>query len=159
MRITLGSDHAGFELKQLLGRHLEQNGHQVLDVGTNSTAPVDYPDFAEAVALSVVRGESERGVLICGSGVGASVAANKIPGIRAGLCHDTYSAHQGVEHDDMNLLVLGARVIGIELAKELSMAFLNARFTKEERHQRRLAKILNIEERYAAGPTMKEKKS
>lgn len=159
MRITLGSDHAGFEMKQLLGLHLQQNGHQVQDAGTNSTAPVDYPDFAEAVALSVLRGESERGILICGSGVGASVAANKIHGIRAGLCHDTYSAHQGVEHDDMNVLVLGARVIGIELAKELSMAFLNARFTKEERHQRRLNKILNIEERYAAGPAMKEKKS
>ncbi len=148
MRIVLGSDHAGFELKQLLAKHLEQNGHQVLDVGTNSIEPVDYPDFAEAVALSVVRGESERGVLICGSGVGASVAANKVKGIRAGLCHDTYSAHQGVEHDDVNVLVLGARVIGVELAKELSLAFLNARFTREDRHQRRLNKVLNIEKRY-----------
>jgi|SRR5579859_157836 len=148
MRIVLGSDHAGFELKRLLVQHLEQNGHQVLDVGTNSTAPVDYPDFAEAVALSVVRGESERGVLICGSGVGASVAANKVKGIRAGLCHDTYSAHQGVEHDDVNVLVLGARVIGVELAKELSLAFLNARFTREERHQHRLNKVLAIEKRY-----------
>ncbi|HEV2960958.1 MAG TPA: ribose 5-phosphate isomerase B [Candidatus Angelobacter sp.] len=159
MKITLGSDHAGFELKQILGQHLEQNGYQVLDVGTNSTQPVDYPDYAEAVALSVGRGESERGVLICGSGVGASVAANKIPGIRAGLCHDTYSAHQGVEHDDVNVLVLGSRVIGIELAKEISLAFLKARFTAEERHQRRLNKVLNIEKRYTTGPAMKEKKS
>ena len=148
MRITLGSDHAGFELKHLLVQHLEQNGHQVLDVGTNSTASVDYPDFAEAVSLRVVRGESERGILICGSGVGASVAANKVRGIRAGLCHDTYSAHQGVEHDDVNVLVLGARVIGVELAKELCLAFLNARFTGEERHQRRLNKVLAIEKRY-----------
>jgi len=157
MRIALGSDHAGFELKQLLSQHLQQNGHQILDVGTNSTQPVDYPDFAEAVALSVVRGESERGVLICGSGVGASVAANKIHGIRAGLCHDTYSAHQGVEHDDVNVLVLGARVIGVETAKELSLAFLNARFTKEERHQRRMEKVLSIEKRYAA-PAVNDRK-
>ena len=158
MRIALGSDHAGFELKQILGQHLEQNGHQVLDVGANNTQPVDYPDYAETVGLSVARGDSERGLLICGSGVGASVAANKIPGIRAGLCHDTYSAHQGVEHDDVNVLVLGSRVIGAELAKEISLAFLNARFTGEERHQRRLNKVLAIEKRYAAAPTMKEKK-
>ena len=158
MRIALGSDHAGFELKQILGQHLEQNGHQVLDVGANNAQPVDYPDYAEAVGLSVARGDSERGLLICGSGVGASVAANKIPGIRAGLCHDTYSAHQGVEHDDVNVLVLGSRVIGAELAKEISLAFLNARFTGEERHQRRLNKVLAIEKRYAAAPTMKEKK-
>src|SRR5438046_6980441 len=138
MRIALGSDHAGFELKQLLGQHLEQNGHQVLDVGANSTQPVDYPDYAEAVALSVGRGDSERGVLICGSGVGASVAANKIPGIRAGLCHDTYSAHQGVEHDDINVLVLGARVIGIELARELVASFVAAEFNAAERHRPRV---------------------
>jgi ribose 5-phosphate isomerase B len=158
MRITLGSDHAGFELKQILAYNLQQHGHQVLDLGTNSTQPVDYPDYAEAVGLSVAKGEADRGILICGSGVGASVAVNKIPGIRAGLCHDTYSAHQGVEHDDVNVLVLGSRVIGTELAKEISLAFLNARFTKEERHQRRLNKVLAIEERYAAAPTMKEKK-
>jgi len=156
MRITLGSDHAGFELKQILSRHLEQNGHQITDIGTNSTDPVDYPDYAEKLALSVLRGESERGILICGSGVGASVAANKIPGIRAGLCHDFYSAHQGVEHDNVNVLVLGARIIGPELAKDLSLAFLNARYTNEERHRRRLAKIADIEKRYAAGIT-KEK--
>ncbi len=157
MRLTIGSDHAGFELKQMLAEYLRQSGHQIKDVGTDSTAPVDYPDYAEAVAVSILRGDSERGILICGSGVGASVAANKVPGIRAGLCHDTYSAHQGVEHDDVNLLVLGARVIGVELAKDLCTAFLNAQFTHEERHQRRLGKIHSIEERYALQPAIKEK--
>src|SRR5205823_9581904 len=145
MLVSLGSDHAGFELKQVLCRHLEQNGHQVLDLGTNSTQPVDYPDYAEAVGRSVAEGQSERGLLICGSGVGASVAANKIPGIRAGLCHDTYSAHQGVEHDDMNVLVLGARVIGLATARDLVTAFLAARFSGEERHVRRLEKVKAIE--------------
>jgi ribose 5-phosphate isomerase B len=110
---------------------------------------VDYPDYAEAVALNVLQGKSERGILICGSGVGASVAANKIPGIRAGLCHDGYSAHQGVEHDEMNVLVLGARVIGSALAKDLCTTFLDARFTGEERHRRRLEKIHSIEQRYS----------
>lgn len=157
MRITLASDHAGFELKQVLADFLQQQGYQVSDVGTHSTAPVDYPDFAEALAATILRGDSERGILICGSGVGASVAANKIPGIRAGLCHDGYSAHQGVEHDDMNVLVLGARVIGPELAKDLCLEFLNARFTGEERHRRRLGKILSIEQRYSAQPVVKEK--
>ena len=118
MRITIASDHAGFELKQLLADFLRQQQHTLSDLGTHSTDPVDYPDFAESLALSLLHGDSERGILICGSGVGASVAANKIPGIRAGLCHDAYSAHQGVEHDDMNVLVLGARVIGPELAKD-----------------------------------------
>lgn len=159
MRVVVGSDHAGFELKQMLIGHLQQNGHAVTDVGTSSEAPVDYPDFAEAVALKLLRGESERGILICGSGVGASVAANKIAGIRAGLCHDGYSAHQGVEHDDMNVLVLGSRVIGVELAKDLCTNFLNARFTAEERHQRRLEKIVNLEKKYANGPMAMEKKS
>ena len=159
MHIVVGSDHAGFELKKVLLEHLQQNGHVVVDVGTDSTQPVDYPDFAEAVALRVTRGEVERGILICGSGVGASVAANKVPGIRAGLCHDGYSAHQGVEHDDINVLVLGSRVIGVELAKDLCIIFLNARFTGEERHQRRLAKIVNIEKRYARPPAAKEKSS
>ena len=149
MQVVVGSDHAGFELKKILSDHLQHNGHLVLDVGTYSTDPVDYPDYAEAVAQSVLRGEAERGILICGSGVGASVAANKITGIRAGLCHDSYSAHQGVEHDDTNVLVLGARVIGSELAKDISLTFLNARFTAEERHQRRLKKVLDIEKRYA----------
>ena len=159
MQIVLGSDHAGFELKKILNDHLQANGHLVLDVGAYSTAPVDYPDYAEAVAKSVLQGEAERGILICGSGVGASVAANKIPGIRAGLCHDCYSAHQGVEHDDTNVLVLGARVIGIELAKDISITFLNARFTAEERHQRRLSKVIDIEKRYTAGLAAKEKSS
>jgi RpiB/LacA/LacB family sugar-phosphate isomerase len=147
MRVAIGSDHAGFELKQALARYLKELGHEVLDLGTGSTAPVDYPDFAEAVGLAVREGRARRGVLICGSGVGASVAANKIPGIRAGLTHDTYSAHQGVEHDDMNVIVLGARVIGPEMARELVRTFLSAEFTGEERHQRRLDKIRAIERR------------
>jgi len=157
MQVALGSDHAGFELKKVLSDHLQHNGHLVLDVGTYSADPVDYPDYAEAVALSVLHGEAERGILICGSGVGAAVAANKIAGIRAGLCHDCYSAHQGVEHDDTNVLVLGARVIGAELAKDISLTFLNARFTAEERHQRRLRKVLDIEKRYTVGQLTKEK--
>ncbi|HLJ85240.1 MAG TPA: ribose 5-phosphate isomerase B [Candidatus Angelobacter sp.] len=161
MKIVIGSDHAGFDLKQILIEHLKQHGHDVLDVGTHSTQPVDYPDYAEAVAQAVLDGRSERGVLICGSGIGASVAANKIPGTRAGLCLDCYSAHQGVEHDDINVLVLGSRVTGPELAKDLCTIFLNARFTAEERHQRRLAKIATIERRYATSvdTTKKEKTS
>ena len=157
MKITIGSDHAGFELKKVLIDHLQKNGHQLVDVGTDSTAPVDYPDYAEAVARGVLQGGSERGILICGSGVGASVAANKIPGIRAGLCHDSYSAHQGVEHDNINVLVLGSRVIGPELAKDLCITFINARFTNEERHHRRLEKIHSIEQRYSAESVAKEK--
>jgi len=150
MRIAIGSDHAGFELKERIRRHLDELGFQVFDQGTHNTAPVDYPDFAEAVALAVREGKADRGIVVCGSGVGASVAANKIPGVRAGLCHDTYSAHQGVEHDDINVLVLGGRVIGEALALELSSAFLKARFSGEERHQRRLDKILAIEKHYSA---------
>jgi ribose 5-phosphate isomerase B len=157
MKITIGSDHAGFELKKLLLDCLQQCGHELTDVGTDSTEPVDYPDYAEAVGLSVLQGKSERGILICGSGVGASVAANKLPGIRAGICHDGYSAHQGVEHDDVNVLVLGSRVIGTELAKDLCLTFLNARFTGEERHRRRLEKIHGIEQRYSLDPAIKEK--
>jgi ribose 5-phosphate isomerase B len=153
MRVAIAADHAGFPLKQELMPWLRNSGHEVTDLGTNSTEPVDYPDYAEAVAQRVLAGEADRGVLICGSGVGASVAANKVPGIRAGLCHDTYSAHQGVEHDDMNVLVLGARVIGVELARELVRAFLGARFSREARHVRRVGKIRAIEERYAATPT------
>jgi len=129
MRIVVGSDHAGYILKQEVAEALRQAGHDVLDVGTNSTAPVDYPDSAEAVGRAVMDGRAERGVLICGSGVGASVAANKLPGIRAGVCHDTYSAHQGVEHDDMNVLVLGGRVVGPALALELVRAYVAARFS------------------------------
>src|SRR6266853_3683307 len=148
MKITIGSDHAGFELKKMLIVYLRQCGHQLNDVGTDSTAPVDYPDYAEAVARGVLQSGSERGVLICGSGVGASVAANKIPGIRAGLCHDSYSARQGVEHDDMNVLVLGSRVVASELARDLVRIFLAAKFSGEERHVRRLGKIRNLESKF-----------
>jgi RpiB/LacA/LacB family sugar-phosphate isomerase len=149
MRIVIGSDHAGFPLKEDLRAYIRQLGHQVVDVGTYSTEAVDYPDYAEALSKTLLDSQAERGVLICGSGVGASVAANKLPGIRAGLCHDTYSAHQGVEHDDMNVLVLGGRVIGPELARELVTAYLGATFTGEERHQRRLQKVHVLEERYS----------
>jgi RpiB/LacA/LacB family sugar-phosphate isomerase len=147
MRLALGSDHAGFELKNRLAAQMREAGHEVLDVGTHDSSPVDYPDFAEAVGTAVLQGQAERGILICGSGVGASVAANKMPGIRAGLCHDHYSAHQGVEHDDMNILVLGARIIGIEPAREIADVFVNAKFTKEDRHLRRLEKVRKIESR------------
>ena len=149
MRIAIGADHAGFELKENVRAFLQKTGHEVIDLGTHNLEPVDYPDYAESVGRSLREGKAERGIVICGSGVGASAAANKIPGIRAGLCHDTYSAHQGVEHDDMNVLVLGARVIGPELAHELVRAFVNAQFTKEERHLRRLAKVNAIEARYS----------
>jgi RpiB/LacA/LacB family sugar-phosphate isomerase len=146
MRIVLGADHAGFEMKQNLLTYIRGVGHEVLDVGAyGGNDPDDYPDFAEAVGMAVRNQQADRGVLVCGSGVGAAVAANKIPGIRAGLCHDTYSAHQGVEHDDMNVLVLGSRVIGIELARELVKSFLGAVFSGEERHVRRLDKVQKLE--------------
>ena len=145
MKIALASDHAGFTLKETIKKILEARGLNVLDLGTCNTDPVDYPDFAQAVGQAVVERRAERGILICGSGVGASVAVNKIKGIRAGLCHDTYSAHQGVEHDDMNVLVLGSRVIGEEVAKELVSSFLGATYSNDERHRRRLAKISLIE--------------
>jgi len=148
MKIVVGSDHACFLLKQEVAESLRKEGHEVVDVGTSSTAPVDYPDFAEAVGLAVREGRGERGVLICGSGVGAAVAANKLPGVRAAICHDTYSAHQGVEHDDMNVLVLGGRIVGPALAHELVRAFVAARYSGEERHARRLAKIIALESRY-----------
>jgi ribose 5-phosphate isomerase B len=148
MRLVLGSDHAGYELKQELVKFLQSLGHEVLDVGTCSTAPVDYPDYAQAVSDAVLDGRAERGVLICGSGVGACVAANKIPGIRAAICHDSYSAHQGVEHDDMNVLVLGSRIIAGELAKDLVRPYLAAKFSGEERHVRRLGKVKAIEAHY-----------
>ncbi|HET9726416.1 MAG TPA: ribose 5-phosphate isomerase B [Gemmatimonadales bacterium] len=146
MNVAVGADHAGYELKQELVPWLRSIGYEVTDLGTNSIEPVDYPDVATVVAAAVLSGRAERGVLICGSGVGASVAANKLPGIRAGLCHDSYSAHQGVEHDDMNVLALGSRVIGVELARELVRLFLEARFTHEERHERRVAKIKALEQ-------------
>ena len=148
MRVAIGADHAGYDLKEELARFIGSLGHEVLDLGTNGPERVDYPVYAEAVGLAVLRGQAERGVIICGSGVGASVAANKIAGIRAGLCHDTYSAHQGVEHDDMNVLTLGSRVIGPELARELVRAFLAARFISgEERYRRRLDQVRDMEKR------------
>ena len=145
MRIVVGSDHAGFALKQEVAEVLRRAGHDVADVGAHSTAPSDYPDFAAAVGRALIDGRAERGVLICGSGVGASVAANKLRGIRAAVCHDTYSAHQGVEHDEMNVLVLGSRVVGTALALELVQAFVSARFSGEERHLRRLEKVKALE--------------
>ena len=149
MRIALSADHAGYLLKQELAAKLAQQGHDVLDLGTHSTAPVDYPDSAEAVALALHEGQAERGIIVCGSGAGVSIAASKFPGIRAAVCHDTYTAHQAVEHDDLNVLCLGARVIGGALALEISEAFLEARFSGEERHQRRLNKVNAIERRFA----------
>ena len=148
MKLVIGSDHAGFQLKVAIGEFLKAQDYEVLDVGAFDEKPSDYPDFAEKVGAAVLDGRGERGILICGSGVGVSVAANKIPGIRAGMCHDTYSAHQGVEHDDINVLVLGSRVIGVELAKDLVKSFLGAKFTNEERHLRRLGKVKAIEGKY-----------
>jgi len=150
MKIALAADHAGFELKERVKALLIESKVEVLDLGTHSTDPVDYPDYAEAVGLAVRDGKADRGILLCGSGVGASVAANKIPGVRAGLCHDHYSAHQGVEHDDMNVLVMGGRVIGESVALEQVRAFLDSKYTAEERHQRRLEKVKAIEGRYSA---------
>jgi ribose 5-phosphate isomerase B len=148
MRIALSGDHAGFEMKRDLAAALAQQGHDVLDLGTHSTAAVDYPDCAESVATAVRDGRVERGIIVCGSGAGVSIAANKFPGIRAAVCHDCYTAHQAVEHDDMNVLCIGARVIGFALAQEIAGAFLGAVFSREERHQRRLNKIFAIEERF-----------
>ena len=146
MKVAIGSDHGGFPLKTELAGVLEHDGHEVVDLGAHEYDPADdYPDFAFAVARAVTAGEAERGIVVCGSGVGASVAANKVRGIRAALCHDSYSAHQGVEHDDLNVLCLGARIIGGSLATELVRAFLNAEFSAEERHQRRLNKVLAVE--------------
>ena len=151
MKIAVGSDHAGFLLKQDVAALLRKDGHAVVDVGTDSTEAVDYPDFAEALGQAILDGRAERGVLVCGSGVGASVAVNKLPGIRAAICHDIYSAHQGVEHDDMNVLTLGGRIVGPAVVPELVRAFVGAQFTGEERHARRLAKVKAIEKRYTQG--------
>jgi RpiB/LacA/LacB family sugar-phosphate isomerase len=148
MRVALGADHAGFEMKQDLMAALSARGHEVVDVGTHSTAPVDYPDYAQAVITAMQEGRSERGLLVCGSGAGVSIAANKFPGIRASVCHDSYTAHQAVEHDDMNVLCLGARVVGINIAREIVEAFLSATFSAEDRHQRRVNKVKDIEARY-----------
>jgi ribose 5-phosphate isomerase B len=151
MKVVIGSDHAGFQLKNAMGDVLRSMGNDVLDVGAFNENPSDYPDFAEAVGRAVLDGKAERGVLICGSGVGASVAANKLPGIRAGMCHDTYSAHQGVEHDNINVLVLGSRVIGVALAHDLVKTFMGAKFSNEERHVRRLGKVKALETKYCTG--------
>jgi len=148
MRIAIGTDHAGYRMKEMLIEQLREAGHEVLDCGTDSEASVDYPDYAEPVAEAVRNGDVDRGVLVCGSAVGMCLAANKVPGVRAGVAHDTYSAHQGVEHDDMNVLCIGARVIGDEVAREIVARFIEARFSGEERHQRRVDKLLAIESKY-----------
>ncbi|MEK7809896.1 MAG: ribose 5-phosphate isomerase B [Chloroflexota bacterium] len=145
MKIAIGCDHGGFPLKETALLVVMKAGHEILDLGTFTADPVDYPDYARAVGEAIQQGKADRGILICGSGVGACVAANKMKNIRAGLCHDTYSAHQAVEHDDINVLCLGARIIGIELAKEIIAAFLNAKFTNEERHVRRVGKVKEME--------------
>ena len=153
MRIAIGADHAGYTLKSELTELVKQLGHEPVDVGAHALDPLDdYPDFAKAVAESVATRRAERGIIVCGSGVGAAVAANKVRGVRASICHDTYSAHQGVEHDDMNVLCLGARIVGGELAKELVNTFVAAGYSGEERHQRRLNKVLAMEADLAADP-------
>ena len=149
MRIAIGADHDGFEMKRDLAAYLATCGHEVTDMGTHTSAPVDYPDISEAVAQAVRNGQADRGIVICGSGAGAAIAACKFPGIRAAVCHDSYSAKQAVEHDDMNVLCLGSRVIGPALARTLIDAFLAATFSGEERHMRRIAKIDAIESRYS----------
>ncbi len=157
MRIAVGADHAGTPLNEVAIAELRKAGHGVVDLGTHDpTQPDDYPDYAAAVAEEVISGRCERGLLICGSGVGVAVAANKVPGIRAGMCHDTYSAHQGVEHDNMNVLCLGARVVGPELMLDLVRTFVAARFTGEERHRRRLAKVMALEQRFFREAVMAE---
>lgn len=149
--LAIGGDHAGFTLKSMLVEFLRGHNLMVLDCGTTDESPCDFTDFAEKVGVEVITGAVQRGILVCGSGVGVSVAANKIPGIRASLCHDTYSAHQGVEHDDMNVLCIGARVIGPELAMEIVSSFLSALYAPQPRHQRRVDKLLDLERRALAG--------
>ncbi len=147
MKIVVACDHGGFPLKAKVIEIILAAGHEVLDLGTHSIEPVDYPDFARTLSEAIQQKLADRGVLLCGSGVGACIAANKMNGIRAGVCHDTYSAHQAVEHDDMNVLCLGARIIGIELVSELLQAYLGAKFTGDERHVRRLGKVMALENR------------
>ena len=149
MRVAIGADHAGFEMKQDLAGYLGRTGYEVIDLGTDSTAPVDYPDISEAVSKAVLGGQAERGIVVCGSGAGAAIAACKFPGIRASVCHDAYSARQAVEHDDLNVLCLGSRVIGPSLARTLADAFLAASFSGEARHVNRVEKIKKIESRYS----------
>ena len=148
MRVAIGADHAGLDLKVAIVKEVSEAGHQTVDVGAHTYDPSDdYPDFAVAVAEAVRRGDAERGIIVCGSGVGSNVAANKLKGVRASICHDTYSARQGVEHDDLNVLCLGGRIVGLSLASELVTAFLSARYTAEKRHARRLGKVLEAERR------------
>src|SRR5687768_10786273 len=151
MKIALAADHAGYEMKRDLAGKLAKDGHEVLDLGTHSSAAVDYPDYAEAVADVLRQGQAERGIIVCGSGAGVSIAASKFPGIRAAVAHDVYTAHQAVEHDDMNVLCLGSRVIGQALAFEICTAFLGATYAGDERFQRRLDKVLKIETRFTGG--------
>jgi ribose 5-phosphate isomerase B len=146
MKIALAGDHAGFALKRYLAQELRNDGHEIIDLGAYDETPSDYPDFARKLGEAVTAGQVERGILVCGSGVGACIAANKIKGVRAGLAHDTYSGHQGVEHDDMNVLCLGSRVIGVAPALEIARTFLAAKFSNDERHARRLKKVLDIEQ-------------
>ncbi len=157
MLIAIAADHAGFRLKALIVEFLKELGYEMVDLGTQSEEPVDYPDYARAVAEVIMSQKVDRGILICGSGVGACAAANKFPGIRAAICHDTYSAHQGVEHDNLNILCLGARVVGLELAKEIVRVWLSAVFSGAERHRRRLAKIDQIEKEWIKERTEKRK--
>jgi ribose 5-phosphate isomerase B len=147
LRVALGGDHAGFPLKKAVAERYESLLTSLIDCGTHSEASCDYPEFAVSVSKAIIDGDADRGILVCGSGVGVSVAANKIPGIRAAICHDTYSAHQGVEHDDMNVLCIGGRIIGSELAFEIINAFLAAKYEPQDRHARRLNKVLEIEKR------------
>ena len=150
MDIAVGADHAGYEMKEIIADQLREVGHEVVDVGTDSTDSVDYPDFAAALGRAVIDGRAERGILICGSGAGASIAANKLKGIRATVAHDAYTAHQAVEHDDINVLTLGARVIGLAQASELVKAFVGAEFTGEERHLRRVGKVRQLEKDFGS---------
>lgn len=146
MRIAVGADHAGYHLKNIILELLDSMKHEIVDVGAHSFDPSDdYPDFSVILARKIASGDADRGIMVCGSGVGASVTANKIDGVRAAICHDIYSAHQGVEHDDMNVLCIGAKIVGEEIVKELIPVFLSAKFSGEERHQRRLSKVLEIE--------------
>ena len=147
-RVAVSADHGGFPIKAELTEWLRAQGHEVVDLGAHELDPLDdYPDFAEAAAQAIVSGQAERAIVLCGSGVGASIAANKVPGVRAAVAHDVYSAHQGVEHDDMNVLCIGARVVGIEVAKELAEAFLSAEMLEGEKYHRRLQKVFDMEER------------
>ncbi|NQV05942.1 ribose 5-phosphate isomerase B [bacterium] len=150
MHIAIAADHAGFPLKEALAAEIAASGHSVTDLGTHSEDPVDYPDFAEAAARAVTDGRADRAIVVCGSGAGAAIAANKVKGVRCALAHDTYTAHQAVEHDDANVIALGARIIGAALASEIVQAFLAAEFSREDRHRRRLGKVIDLEDRFGA---------